>query len=114
MQWAQSPSTRRAWVEIFRCGLPLRLVRKVALYAEGVGRNLNCRLGKAGAWGVALYAEGVGRNGLVYILYTSCIVALYAEGVGRNPCPVARVCLAHVALYTEGVGRNWNQPAYLC
>ena len=55
-----SPSTRRAWVEIdFRyCN---DYEHYVALYAEGVGRNV---ISKKRATGnkVALYAEGVGRN----------------------------------------------------
>ena len=56
---------------------------RVALLAEGVGRNLG-ELFMVLGLGVALLAEGVGRN-----LHTGTgrgfvLVALLAEGVGRN------------------------------
>ena len=56
-----SPSSRRAWVEIARtwtCGTR----RRVALLAEGVGRNVDGARRRPKQRGVALLAEGVGRN----------------------------------------------------
>ena len=57
----ESPSSRRAWIEI--CNFVMhRLFSRVALLAEGVDRNL----GSLGIEGVskkvALLAEGVDRN----------------------------------------------------
>ena len=57
----ESPSSRRAWVEI---SLENRLAAKaaqVALLAEGVGRNIGGGADKL-VFRVALLAEGVGRN----------------------------------------------------
>ena len=56
-----SPSSRRAWIEIYNAQMEQYQVA-VALLAEGVDRNL-----KAGGqlfhdFGVALLAEGVDRN----------------------------------------------------
>ena len=58
---------------------------RVALLAEGVGRNWPCPISSIG-WGrVALLAEGVGRNrNCIEILAILLDVALLAEGVGRN------------------------------
>ena len=105
-----SPSSRRAWVEI-RCRPWRTRLYKVALLAEGVGRNRITRRwtpqwkpspSSRRAWveisqisaprrntQVALLAEGVGRNHLLLLARTSTWVALLAEGVGRN-CPISR------------------------
>ena len=77
-----SPSSRRAWVEIILI-IERLSINRVALLAEGVGRN-----GGGGDTNenicVALLAEGVGRNGLRVKCRTLSGVALLAEGVGRN------------------------------
>ena len=88
---------------------------RVALLAEGVGRNMDRYNRERRRTSVALLAEGVGRN-----TYTNekeeidISVALLAEGVGRN----GHVFASHlnsvslfsgtfaVALLAEGVGRN--------
>ena len=63
-----------AWA---RCAL-------VALLAEGVGRNRQCKPLRA-KYRVALLAEGVGRNMKRLRDYAGRHdVALLAEGVGRN------------------------------
>ena len=79
---AESPSSRRAWVEIMPLALPPCLPF-VALLAEGVGRNQKATE-KLLSSDVALLAEGVGRN--IYLRRTDkeFKVALLAEGVGRN------------------------------
>ena len=66
-----SPSTRRAWVEI------------------------EVELGDVYYWGVALYAEGVGRNLWQKEVVPAYMVALYAEGVGRNRSDSERKCLIY-------------------
>ena len=55
-----SPSSRRAWIEIYGYGFA-RGVYEVALLAEGVDRNTK-PLRKEHLDGVALLAEGVDRN----------------------------------------------------
>ena len=80
----ESPSSRRAWIEMPRSVIE-RQLREVALLAEGVDRNCRVRLCPMCQWRVALLAEGVDRN-------TNCLVdkdaldqvALLAEGVDRN------------------------------
>ena len=79
-----SPSSRRAWIEIYRYCHTMAC-RGVALLAEGVDRNKDgfawCRT--AGV--VALLAEGVDRNIMsVNGGFLSGSVALLAEGVDRN------------------------------
>ena len=56
-----SPSSRRAWVEM-ACWKNDRLEPKVALLAEGVGRNPKRHGAIHFSRKVALLAEGVGRN----------------------------------------------------
>ena len=57
----ESPSSRRAWIEISVGAFALHLAA-VALLAEGVDRNnLRCSHGKTERQ-VALLAEGVDRN----------------------------------------------------
>ena len=57
---------------------------------------------------VALLAEGVGRNNVSHLqVLTPSNVALLAEGVGRNSLETsAEVLTRRVALLAEGVGRN--------
>ena len=79
----ESPSSRRAWVEIAKRRTPTHAVT-VALLAEGVGRNFPGTESGTQA-GVALLAEGVGRNYAFRNRYCQMGgVALLAEGVGRN------------------------------
>ena len=59
--YIESPSTRRAWIEITAtCGEQLRK-NAVALHPEGVDRNGKKRLISA-CVAVALHPEGVDRN----------------------------------------------------
>ena len=82
--WVSSPSSRRAWVEIFLRVSNILDYIIVALLAEGVGRNRN-RWYAVNQFIVALLAEGVGRNpGAPRYLKRWRPVALLAEGVGRN------------------------------
>ena len=62
LEAAQSPSSRRAWIEIFKSFSIFRFAF-VALLAEGVDRNLRHELDN---WQkqVALLAEGVDRNSI--------------------------------------------------
>ena len=125
-----SPSSRRAWIEIFCPGLEHPGAGSVALLAEGVDRNLlaDCLCfgfvvspSSRRAWieihsparlysppSVALLAEGVDRNSM-QIRGTSAHqkVALLAEGVDRNLFPFRLFAVtAKVALLAEGVDRN--------
>ena len=77
-----SPSSRRAWVEI------------------------NHSVGPAAGRRVALLAEGVGRNCAPVAIRLKASVALLAEGVGRNKLPAGSPRGVGVALLAEGVGRN--------
>ena len=61
--------------------------RRVALLAEGVGRNVG-QVGGGVLVQVALLAEGVGRNNDECGNTGGRRVALLAEGVGRNPAVV--------------------------
>ena len=63
---------------------------RVALHAEGVGRNSPVKKPKP-HWKVALHAEGVGRNLLDNMPFHDAVVALHAEGVGRNPAQVSNM-----------------------
>ena len=78
-----SPSSRRAWIEIY--GYAHRCPEsRVALLAEGVDRNLFRRWLYSSA-AVALLAEGVDRNNIKTVdLPVTKGVALLAEGVDRN------------------------------
>ena len=79
-----SPSSRRAWIEIF---LPAQkeLTRLVALLAEGVDRNHLLLAIPQVFQHVALLAEGVDRNNEAPEFVRNRAVALLAEGVDRNP-----------------------------
>ena len=80
----QSPSSRRAWIEIAqRSSQPFW--RGVALLAEGVDRNNSSYSASRAALMVALLAEGVDRNGNLMVVNEKVAdVALLAEGVDRN------------------------------
>ena len=56
-----SPSSRRAWIEIFAWGL-YQVENTVALLAEGVDRNFTPFFPLLLGTQVALLAEGVDRN----------------------------------------------------
>ena len=58
---SQSPSSRRAWIEI-RMAVDRDMVDAVALLAEGVDRNSSSSLIRRRTVDVALLAEGVDRN----------------------------------------------------
>ena len=64
-----SPSSRRAWIEIFFVNVYVR-VALVALLAEGVDRNRTAAIRRR-LTPVALLAEGVDRN-FPFLIYTSC------------------------------------------
>ena len=78
-----SPSSRRAWIEIF-------------WQKDSVSADV-----------VALLAEGVDRNvhNVVFVI-RDVRVALLAEGVDRNYSPEAWRQMQTVALLAEGVDRN--------
>ena len=63
----QSPSSRRAWIEIGKAGRNLSRAA-VALLAEGVDRNLFFARCRCPARAVALLAEGVDRNNYYILL----------------------------------------------
>ena len=80
-----SPSSRRAWIEIY----------------------LNWLAGRYSI--VALLAEGVDRNGMITVVTDVVRVALLAEGVDRNFYDAFHKNRAEVALLAEGVDRNQCQ-----
>ena len=79
---SESPSSRRAWIEILMVSAK-RLLKNVALLAEGVDRNQK-PLDKTEKVWVALLAEGVDRNLRMACSPRFAKVALLAEGVDRN------------------------------
>ena len=79
----KSPSSRRAWIEIF-CPLDSPPGRYVALLAEGVDRNILAAVMSTLVPLVALLAEGVDRNQNLTVIPGHYLVALLAEGVDRN------------------------------
>ena len=79
----ESPSTRRAWIEICPKTVYIILLR-VALHPEGVDRNNN-RCTCLMSWCVALHPEGVDRNRYSFRhFFRPRRVALHPEGVDRN------------------------------
>ena len=79
-----SPSTRRAWIEIwlFRGFFPRR---RVALHPEGVDRNADDAPIDIIITAVALHPEGVDRNRRpLFHVNADLAVALHPEGVDRN------------------------------
>ena len=101
----QSPSLRRAWIEISSCSSSL-MISGVALLAEGVDRNtpddaLECPID------VALLAEGVDRNiksieDEQTLLWSPSLRRAWIE-ISASPCTTAAF---RVALLAEGVDRN--------
>ena len=88
-----SPSSRRAWIEI-SSNVSANRVICVALLAEGVDRNIRPPPIHQVAQKVALLAEGVDRNAEFERLPDGALVALLAEGVDRNfSCIVVREIL---------------------
>ena len=101
-----SPSSRRAWIEIYSNRPPAQWAG-VALLAEGVDRNALSLSALIASPTVALLAEGVDRNEVAAPAGHTPMVALLAEGVDRN-C-YGRFCnwlSGWVALLAEGVDRN--------
>ena len=86
-----SPSSRRAWIEIYSIRVFWTLQR-VALLAEGVDRN-HPQAPAARHTMVALLAEGVDRNMQASGEGSVNWVALLAEGVDRNSCEETRSTL---------------------
>ena len=106
-----SPSSRRAWIEIFYLACP-DAVCLVALLAEGVDRNV---LGEVTV--SETNPSPSSRRAWIEILrlcdaLAAPAVALLAEGVDRNLCIGFRLFLFLVALLAEGVDRNM-MPAIL-
>ena len=82
-----SPSSRRAWIEIFQEFVEKHTIDGVALLAEGVDRNPYINGVMSAASDVALLAEGVDRNSEIGKRGGDhSHVALLAEGVDRNLC----------------------------
>ena len=81
---ALSPSSRRAWVEIYTPGALSGRLGSPSSRRAWV--EIISTRGLALSTAVALLAEGVGRNlTLAQVSQEMQIVALLAEGVGRNP-----------------------------
>ena len=70
MRRQESPSSRRAWIEIILAVVKIKLNR-VALLAEGVDRNQSFHILSLADGVVALLAEGVDRNLHVWFLWQS-------------------------------------------
>ena len=106
----KSPSSRRAWVEI---DAPREQGggRKVALLAEGVGRNNGMNGETLVESRVALLAEGVGRNLHSATCCSMLAVALLAEGVGRNQATERRAALK---MRSPSSRRAWVEMASRC
>ena len=102
-----SPSSRRAWIEIYSAGHRLRRHRspssrrawiEISTWAVRSARRL-----------VALLAEGVDRNFGFEVKRPLVGVALLAEGVDRNTCKQCGKLSYGVALLAEGVDRNLDK-----
>ena len=102
----QSPSSRRAWIEIATSRKRRPKSSRVALLAEGVDRNKPNDHTKITTDFVALLAEGVDRNTARCTERENRPVALLAEGVDRNVVVAEHHHAAKVALLAEGVDRN--------
>ena len=100
-----SPSSRRAWIEIFSA-CSMRSSTSVALLAEGVDRNCPVLLDVV-TTGVALLAEGVDRNWLSMNFFASLTLSPSSRRawieIGNLFFHSQRV---DVALLAEGVDRN--------
>ena len=100
-----SPSSRRAWIEIWRCWTR-KTPPAVALLAEGVDRNTTGVIALAAAR-VALLAEGVDRNTRDQFSVSSSQASPSSRRAWieiRSHSPAAQKAL--VALLAEGVDRN--------
>ena len=82
----QSPSSRRAWIEMIFSGLSTP-ENTVALLAEGVDRNMVKFLPCGQLHSVALLAEGVDRNTDVLIL-----VGAFCESPSSRRAWIEMVC----------------------
>ena len=102
---AVSPSSRRAWIEIF----PGRQTRRLpsSPSSRRAWIEIPSYWSKATEAPVALLAEGVDRNNNKAIPDLMKMVALLAEGVDRNN-NIRKILamLDKVALLAEGVDRN--------
>ena len=101
----QSPSSRRAWIEIIPSGLVFKII-SVALLAEGVDRNQLWRVSR-----ISTVRSPSSRRAWIEILRLSARlrtygVALLAEGVDRNNAETGQYEMRPVALLAEGVDRN--------
>ena len=103
-----SPSSRRAWIEIGNIW-SIAARRSVALLAEGVDRN-DVVLAPRSGFAVALLAEGVDRN----LTSARPIVHDTLSPSSRRAwieilCWKMSTTAALVALLAEGVDRNWKE-----
>ena len=107
----RSPSSRRAWIEIPLHKSILRVLVSPSsrrAWIEIIRRRLAARMRA-----VALLAEGVDRNISVPSFPSAAAVALLAEGVDRNLNYQRRSdTWQQVALLAEGVDRNWEYLEY--
>ena len=78
----QSPSSRRAWIEIELGGAQLQHVRSPSSRRAWI--EMTKKPDSSSAKRVALLAEGVDRNLLLDWIIPQLCVALLAEGVDRN------------------------------
>ena len=106
MTMCQSPSSRRAWIEIASvCGVSVK--SWVALLAEGVDRNLAKITYNDGKEEVALLAEGVDRNSCRYFLILHAFSSPSSRRAWIEMAEAARNrAWQEVALLAEGVDRN--------
>ena len=81
--YQQSPSSRRAWIEIVKFVSTLFSAR-VALLAEGVDRNLRDGAGVRGDGASPSSRRAWIEIPIKYLKLSHRIVALLAEGVDRN------------------------------
>ena len=115
-----SPSSRRAWIEIFLVG-GFRLLLSVALLAEGVDRNMEYYEKLHEKYRVALLAEGGDRNKYSPRTLSHARVALLAEGVDRNlsvisqpssltPSPSSRRAWIEIMMPAKQVRTGYGRP----
>ena len=126
-----SPSTRRAWIEIWIVQFGSRAPCGVALHPEGVDRNTFRQIYRRESRRVALHPEGVDRNpaanapllsGMpspstrrawieIALMFTFSIAVPRSPSTRRAWIEILRKLLLHllfgvVALHPEGVDRN--------
>ena len=130
---SESPSSRRAWIEILQSSSAFAPA-SVALLAEGVDRNNGTNVALMQGQNVALLAEGVDRNpfmaqniGHAAASPSSRRAWIEISASGCQPAPMSSpssrrawieipaLAVAHimsrVALLAEGVDRNYNAKA---